>query len=88
VGANAVAVTNVADGTTVVGIPARCSGPDCPGGAVTVGYGLPATEIDPVGERLAALEDEMRALRVALEAREGSALEAREGSALEARRAS
>jgi serine O-acetyltransferase len=68
VGANAVAVVSVADGTTVVGIPARCSGPDCPG-TVTVGYGLPATEIDPVGERLAALEDEMRALRDLVAAR-------------------
>jgi hypothetical protein len=53
---------------------------------VTVGYGLPATEIDPVGERLAALEDEVRALRVALEARGDGALEARGGSTLESRR--
>lgn len=68
VGANAVAVASVPDGTTVVGIPARCSGPDCPD-VVTVGYGLPAQEIDPVGERLAALESEMRALRVTLEQR-------------------
>jgi len=68
VGANAVAVASVPDNTTVVGIPARCSGPDCPE-AATVGYGLPAQEIDPVGERLALLEDEVRALRVILEQR-------------------
>jgi len=68
VGANAVAVASVPDNTTVVGIPARCSGPDCLETA-TVGYGLPAQEIDPVGERLALLEDEVRALRVALEQR-------------------
>jgi serine O-acetyltransferase len=71
VGANAVAVASVPDGTTVVGIPARCSGPDCPE-TITVGYGLPAQEIDPVGERLAVLEAEMRAMRVMLEQRRAS----------------
>jgi serine O-acetyltransferase len=79
VGANAVAVASVADGVTVVGIPARPSGPDGP--RATVGYGLPAREVDPVGERLTALEDEVRALRVALGARENTVLETREGSA-------
>jgi len=67
VGANAVAVASVPDGVTVVGIPARPSGPEGPRG--TVGYGLPASEIDPVGERLAALEDELRALRGVLDER-------------------
>jgi serine O-acetyltransferase len=62
VGANAVAVANVAPGTTVVGIPARCVGKGCPETA-TVGYGLPSGEADPVGERLARLEAELRALR-------------------------
>ncbi|WP_424813941.1 serine O-acetyltransferase [Roseococcus sp. YIM B11640] len=65
VGANAVAVAPVEDGTTVVGIPARCTGPDCRK-TDTVGYGLPARELDPVGERLSSLEDEVRLLREAL----------------------
>ena len=68
VGANAVAVASVPDGKTVVGIPARCASADCPETS-TVGYGLPALEMDPVGERLALLESEVRALRVALEQR-------------------
>lgn len=66
VGANAVAVADVAPGTTVVGIPARCVGEGCPGGAgptATVGYGLPSGDADPLGERLALLEREVRALR-------------------------
>jgi hypothetical protein len=52
----------VAPGTTVVGIPARCVGEGCPETA-TVGYGLPSGDADPLGERLASLEREMRALR-------------------------
>ncbi|WP_051212945.1 serine O-acetyltransferase [Rubritepida flocculans] len=65
VGANAVVVSDVAAGTTVVGIPARCVGEGCPETA-TVGYGLPSGEADPVGERLARLEAELRALRAEL----------------------
>lgn len=67
VGANAVAVSSVPDGVTVVGSPARPSGPGP--GRTTVGYGLPGTEIDPVGERLAALEEQVRALRAELQGR-------------------
>ena len=62
VGANAVAVNDVADHTTVVGIPARCPPAECPEEA-TVGYGISATNPDPVGDRLAALEAEVRTLR-------------------------
>jgi serine O-acetyltransferase len=62
VGANAVAVNDVADHTTVVGIPARCPPSECPDD-VTLGYGLSASQPDPVGDRLAALEAEMRRLR-------------------------
>jgi serine O-acetyltransferase len=65
VGANAVAVSDVADHTTVVGIPARCPPADCPEES-TVGYGISATNPDPVGDRLAALEAEVRTLRGAL----------------------
>jgi serine O-acetyltransferase len=62
VGANAVAVNDVADHTTVVGIPARCPPAERPEEA-TVGYGISATNPDPVGDRLAALEAEVRTLR-------------------------
>ncbi|WP_191082991.1 serine O-acetyltransferase [Roseococcus microcysteis] len=68
IGANSVVVAPVAPHTTVVGIPARCVGADCPDTA-TVGYGLPAGEADPVGERLATVEAELRALKVLLERR-------------------
>ena len=62
VGANAVAVNDVRDHTTVVGIPARCPPSECPDD-VTLGYGLSASQPDPGGDRLAALEAEIRALR-------------------------
>lgn len=68
IGANSVVVAPVVAHTTVVGIPARCVGEDCPETA-TVGYGLPEREADPVGERLAALETELRALKVQMERR-------------------
>jgi serine O-acetyltransferase len=68
IGANSVVVASVAPHTTVVGIPARCVGEGCPETA-TVGYGLPAGEADPVGERLATVEAELRALKVLLERR-------------------
>ncbi|HEV7456564.1 MAG TPA: serine O-acetyltransferase [Roseococcus sp.] len=68
IGANSVVVAPVAPHTTVVGIPARCVGEGCPETA-TVGYGLPAGEADPVGERLATVEAELRALKVLLERR-------------------
>lgn len=68
IGANSVVVAAVAPHTTVVGIPARCVGEGCPETA-TVGYGLPAGEADPVGERLAVVEAELRALKVMLERR-------------------
>ncbi|WP_207537081.1 serine O-acetyltransferase [Sabulicella rubraurantiaca] len=66
VGANAVAVNDVPDGATVVGIPARCPPSDC-GQEPNVGYGLSASNPDPVGERLAALEAEIRRLRAEVE---------------------
>lgn len=68
IGANSVVVAPVLPHTTVVGIPARCVGEGCPETA-TVGYGLPEGEADPVGERLAAMEAELRALKVQLERR-------------------
>ena len=68
IGANSVVVAPVLPRTTVVGIPARCVGEGCPETA-TVGYGLPAGEADPVGERLASLEAELRALKSLLERR-------------------
>lgn len=68
VGANSVVVAPVLPHTTVVGIPARCVGEGCPETA-TVGYGLPEGDADPVGERLTALEAELRALRAQLELR-------------------
>ncbi len=66
VGANSVVVNNVLPLTTVVGIPARCVGEGCLE-TPTVGYGLPAGEADPLGERMAAIEAELRALRAQLE---------------------
>lgn len=68
IGANSVVVAPVLPHTTVVGIPARCVGEGCPETA-TVGYGLPEGDADPVGERLTALEAELRALRAQLELR-------------------
>jgi serine O-acetyltransferase len=68
IGANSVVVAPVDAHTTVVGIPARCVGDGCPETA-TVGYGLPEREADPVGERLATLEAELRALKVQFERR-------------------
>lgn len=65
VGANAVVVSAVAPGCTVVGIPARpprgqpCQDP-------SIGYGLGSTEEDPVGEQLAALRAELATLRAEL----------------------
>jgi serine O-acetyltransferase len=62
VGANAVAVNDVPDHVTVVGIPARCPKGECPE-EEAVGYGLSASQPDPIGERLAAIEAELAALR-------------------------
>jgi serine O-acetyltransferase len=65
VGANAVVVSAVAPGCTVVGIPARpprgqpCQDP-------SIGYGLGSTDEDPVGEQLAALRGEIATLRAEL----------------------
>ena len=66
VGANAVVVSAVAPGCTVVGIPARpprgqpCQDP-------SIGYGLGATaDEDPVGEQLAAMRAEIALLRAEL----------------------
>lgn len=65
VGANAVVVSPVAPGCTVVGIPARpprgqpCEDP-------SIGYGLGRTDEDPVGEQLAALRAELAAVRAEL----------------------
>jgi serine O-acetyltransferase len=65
VGANAVVVSTVAPGCTVVGIPARPpKGQPCED--ASIGYGLTSTEEDPVGEQLAQLRAEMAALRAEL----------------------
>ncbi|MBX9593253.1 MAG: hypothetical protein K2X46_02730, partial [Roseomonas sp.] len=62
VGANAVVVSAVAPGCTVVGIPARpprgqpCQDP-------SIGYGLGTADEDPVGEQLAAMRAEIALLR-------------------------
>ncbi len=62
VGANAVAVNDVPDHQTVVGIPARCPKSECPE-ELAVGYGLSANQADPIAERFAAIEAELAALR-------------------------
>ncbi|MFL1461425.1 serine O-acetyltransferase [Roseococcus sp. DSY-14] len=62
VGAHSVAVDPVPDGVTVVGIPARCPPGQCEDER-TVGYGIAESKPDPVGERLEAMEAEIRALR-------------------------
>jgi len=72
VGANAVAVNDVPDHQTVVGIPARCPKGDCPE-EQAVGYGLSANQLDPVAERFAAIEAELAALRARVRAAEQEA---------------
>jgi serine O-acetyltransferase len=66
IGANAVVVSAVAPGCTVVGIPARPpKGSPCDDAGI--GYGLRDVMEDPVGEQLAALRAEIAALREELE---------------------
>ncbi|MCK8783370.1 serine O-acetyltransferase [Roseomonas sp. NAR14] len=61
IGANAVVVSPVAAGETVVGIPARP--PQAAAGHRTTGYGLPDCPADPVEEEMARLREEVAALR-------------------------
>jgi serine O-acetyltransferase len=66
IGANAVVVSAVAPGCTVVGIPARPpKGSPCDDGGI--GYGLGGLDEDPVGEQFAALRAEIAALRAELD---------------------
>jgi serine O-acetyltransferase len=66
IGANAVVVSAVAPGCTVVGIPARPpKGSPCDDGGI--GYGFGSLDEDPVGDQLNALRAEIAALRVELE---------------------
>ncbi|HEV7267916.1 MAG TPA: serine O-acetyltransferase [Falsiroseomonas sp.] len=66
IGANAVVVSPVAPGCTVVGIPARPpKGSPCGDGGI--GYGLGGLDEDPVGEQLAALRAEIATLKAELE---------------------
>jgi serine O-acetyltransferase len=65
VGANAVATISVPDGVTVVGIPAKP--PQSPAAEPTVGYGMTRQPLDPTGEQIARLRDDVAALRAELE---------------------
>jgi len=66
IGSNAVVVSAVAPGCTVVGIPARPpKGSPCDDAGI--GYGLRDTTEDPVGEQIAARRGEIAALRAELD---------------------
>ncbi len=69
IGANAVVVTAVAPGATMVGIPARQLGGDAaPKAATFLPYGTPADGVpDPVARALAALAEEVKTLRARLD---------------------
>ncbi|MCC7426709.1 MAG: serine O-acetyltransferase [Alphaproteobacteria bacterium] len=66
VGANAVVTSAVPPGVTVVGIPARPPAEHAQD--PSVGYGLPRAPLDPVGEQLAAMREELDRLRAEIEA--------------------
>lgn len=66
IGSNAVVVSPVAPGCTVVGIPARPpKGSPCDDAGI--GYGLRDVTEDPVGEQLAAMRAELALLRAELD---------------------
>jgi serine O-acetyltransferase len=66
VGANAVVVSAVQPGCTVVGIPARPPRGQQPCQDPSIGYGLGTADEDPVGEQLAAMRAEIALLRAEL----------------------
>lgn len=66
IGSNAVVVSAVAPGCTVVGIPARPpKGSPCDDAGI--GYGLRDVTEDPIGEQLAAMRAELAVLRAELD---------------------
>ena len=77
IGANAVVVTPVAEGSTVVGIPARPPrSQHAAHDGMGIGYGLHGTDEDPVGEQIAQLRAEIASLRGELAALRTAGLEA------------
>jgi serine O-acetyltransferase len=81
VGANAVVVADVAPGSTVVGIPARCVQEKATTEARFLAYGTPSGNIpDPVARALSGLMDEVDRLRQRVDELEKGKDAVREGT--------